>query len=71
MRKTNDQRLRKIIKELHPVELALLTERIDTMMRLTLDDIKENPTAYDNFIVSHEVYKEMAEKVLAILTIDK
>lgn len=71
MRKTNDQRLRKIIKELHPVELALLTERIDTMMRLTLDDIKENPTNYDNFIVSHEVYKEMAEKVLAILTIDK
>ena len=71
MRKTNDQRLRKIIKELHPVELALLTERIDTMMRLTLDDIKENPTNYDNFIVSHEVYKEMAEKVLAILTTDK
>lgn len=67
MQKTNDQKLRKIIKDLHPVELALLTERIETMMCLTLDGIKENPTAYDNFIVSHKVYQSMAEKVLDIL----
>ena len=67
MRKTNDQRLRKIIKDLHPVELALLTERIDTMMRLTLDAIEKNPTDYDNFIVSHEVYQDMCQKVLEIL----
>ena len=70
MQKTNDQKLRKIIKDLHPVELALLTERIETMMHLTLDGIKENPTAYDNFIVSHKVYQSMAEKVIEILKID-
>ena len=70
MQKTNDQKLRKIIKDLHPVELALLTERIETMMHLTLDGIKENPTAYDNFIVSHKVYQNMAEKVIEILKID-
>lgn len=67
MRKTNDQKLRKIIKDLHPVELALLTERIQTIMNLTIKGIEENPESYDNFFVSHENYKHMAEKVLTIL----
>ena len=67
MRKTNDQKLRKIIKDLHPVELAMLTERIETMMNLTIKDVEENPESYDNFFVSHENYKDMAEKVLTIL----
>ena len=67
MRKTNDQKLRKIIKELHPVELAMLTERIETMMNLTLADIEKQPEKYDNFIVSHTAYVGMAEKVLTIL----
>lgn len=67
MRKTNDQKLRKIIKDLHPVELAMLTERIETMMDLTIKEIEKNPESYDNFFVSHENYKDMAEKVLTIL----
>ena len=67
MRKTNDQKLRKIIKDLHPVELAMLTERIETMMNLTLADIEKQPEKYDNFIVSHTAYVGMAEKVLTIL----
>ena len=67
MRKTNDQKLRKIIKDLHPVELAMLTERIETMMNLTIKDVEENPESYNNFFVSHENYKDMAEKVLTIL----
>lgn len=67
MRKTNDQKLRKIIKDLHPIELAMLTERIETMMNLTLADIEKQPEKYDNFIVSHTAYVCMAEKVLTIL----
>lgn len=67
MRKTNDQKLRKIIKDLHPVELAMLTERIETMMNLTLADIEKQPEKYDNFIVSHTAYVNMAQKVLTIL----
>ena len=67
MRKTNDQKLRKIIKDLHPIELAMLTERIETMMNLTLADIEKQPEKYDNFIVSHTAYVGMAEKVLTIL----
>lgn len=63
-RKTNDQKLRSIIKNLHPVELALLVERIETMMKLTLQDIEEDPKSYDNWIVSHHAYVGMANKVI-------
>jgi hypothetical protein len=65
--KTNDQKLRSIIKNLHPVELALLTERIETMMNITLQDIEKDPTKYDNFFVSHHTYVGMANKVLTEL----
>lgn len=65
--KTNDQKLRSIIKNLHPVELALLTERIETMMNLTLQDIDKDPTRYDNIFVSHHNYVNMANKVLTEL----
>jgi hypothetical protein len=65
--KTNDQKLRSIIKNLHPVELALLTERIETMMNLTLQNIEKDPTSYDNFFVSHHAYVTMANKVLTEL----
>lgn len=63
-RKTNDQKLRSIIKNLHPVELALLTERIETMMHITLQDIEQDSSKYDNFIVSHHAYVDMANKVI-------
>lgn len=63
-RKTNDQKLRSIIKTLHPVELALLVERIETMMKLTLQDIEEDPSKWDNWFVSHHAYVNMANKVI-------
>lgn len=63
-RKTNEQKLRSIIKNLHTIEVALLTERIETMMKLTLEDIEKDPKQWDNFIVSHHAYVNMANKVL-------
>lgn len=63
-RKTNDQKLRSLIKTLHPVELALLVERIETMMKLTLQDIEEDPSKWDNWFVSHHAYVNMANKVI-------
>jgi chemotaxis signal transduction protein len=63
-RKTNDQKVRSIIKNLHPVELALLVERIETMMHITLQDIEKDSSKYDNFIVSHHAYVGMANKVI-------
>lgn len=63
-RKTNEQKLRSIMKNLHTIEIALLVERIETMMKLTLQDIEEDPSKWDNFFVSHHAYVNMANKVL-------
>lgn len=63
-RKTNEQKLRSIIKNLHTIEVALLVERIEKIMELTLEDIKQDPSKWDNFFVSHHAYVNMANKVL-------
>lgn len=62
--KTNEQKLRSLIKNLHTIEVALLVERIETMMKLTLQDIEEKPESYDNFFVSHHAYVNLANKVI-------
>jgi chemotaxis signal transduction protein len=62
--KTNEQKLRSLIKNLHTIEVALLVERIETMMKLTLQDIEEKPESYDNFFVSHHAYINLANKVI-------
>jgi chemotaxis signal transduction protein len=62
--KTNEQKLRNLIKNLHTIEIALLVERIETMMKLTLQDIEEDPSKWDNWFVSHHAYVNMANKVI-------
>jgi chemotaxis signal transduction protein len=64
IRKTNEQKLRSLIKNLHTIEVALLVERIETMMKLTLQDIEEKPESYDNWFVSHHAYVNLANKVI-------
>lgn len=62
--KTNEAKLRSLIKNLHTIEVALLVERIETMMKLTLQDIEEKPESYDNWFVSHHAYVNLANKVI-------
>jgi len=64
IRKTNEQKLRSLIKNLHTIEVALLVERIETMMKLTLQDIEQKPESYDNWFVSHHAYVNLANKVI-------
>ena len=54
--KTNEQKLRGLIKSLDTIEVALLTERIEKIMELTLQDIAEDPKKYDNFFVHSSMY---------------
>jgi len=63
-RKTNEQKLNALIKGLHTIEVALLVERIETMMKLTLQDIEEKPESYENWFVSHHAYVNLANKVI-------
>ena len=66
-RKTNEQKLRGLIKSLDTIEIALLTERIEKIMELTLQDIAENPENYDNFFVHSSMYVNLSNKVIAQL----
>lgn len=62
--KTNEQKLRNLIKNLHTIEVALLVERIDKVMHMTLEDIAEDPSKWDNWFVSHHAYVNLANKVI-------
>ena len=61
--KTNEQKLRSLLKNLHTVEVALLVERIEKIMDLTMQSIEEDPSKWDNFFVSHHAYVNLANKV--------
>ena len=65
--KTNEQKLRGLIKSLDTIEVALLTERIEKIMELTLQDIAQDPKKYDNFFVHSSMYVRLSNKVIAQL----
>ncbi len=65
--KTNEQKLRGLIKSLDTIEVALLTERIERIMELTLQDIAEDPEKYNNFFVHSSLYVSLSNKVIAQL----
>lgn len=69
-RKTNEQKLNALIKGLHTVEVALLVERLDKIMRMTKEDIEQEPEKYDNFFVSHHLYLSLAEKTIKALELN-
>ena len=69
-RKTNEQKLNALIKGLHTIEVALLVERLDKIMRMTKQDIEEEPEKYDNWFVSHQLYLSLAEKTIKSLELE-
>lgn len=63
-RKTNEQVLRALLRDLSPIEAALLRERIMHVMQLTQEDILKNPEKYTNFFVNPQMYSDLCSKVL-------
>jgi len=45
----------------HPVLLALLQERIETMMSMTIADIEQNPKAWEVGFVHPRLYTQLNE----------
>jgi hypothetical protein len=69
MAKTNEQILRALLKELNPIETAILRERIYKMCEITLRDIDSwQPNAA--FIVSNETYKRIIIKIQGLLNFE-
>lgn len=66
MNKTNEQILRALLKELSPIETAIIRERIYKMCEITLADIpKWRPNAA--FVVSNYTYRQIIVKIQGLL----
>ena len=62
--KSISQRLQALLKELDPVEVVMLAERIEKIFEMTTNDIKENPENWSKFnIISTSKYLELNEKI--------
>ena len=62
MAKNNEQMFKAFLKELHPIEVALLRERISKIMDITRRSIKESPEQWSNPIVHPDAYIGLADK---------
>jgi len=63
MKKTNEQRLKVLLKDLDSLETVVLVERLLKIADITLADIKKKPEAYDNPIFHHSFYVSVMEKI--------
>lgn len=48
--KTNEQMLRALLSDLHPIEAALLRERIVEVMQATAEAAQKTPESFGSFI---------------------
>jgi hypothetical protein len=63
-RKTNDQMLKSLFKELEgSIYSALIRERIVKIMELTIDDIKENPERWEKSFIHSSMYEQLNDVV--------
>jgi hypothetical protein len=61
--KTNDQMIKALLKDLSPIEIAILRERIVKIFEMTEEAIKANPEAFQNPIIPSSFYGIVGDKV--------
>jgi hypothetical protein len=59
--KTNNDMVKALVKELdsNSFMMALLRERINVIMDMTMKDIEENPKYWENKMIHPNLYKEL------------
>jgi len=62
---SNEQRLKNLIKELHPMEVVILVERLRTMADNTLAAIESKPSDFDVACFHHTDFERVMKKVKA------
>jgi hypothetical protein len=60
---TNEDHFNALFSELHPLEMALLRERIINMVELNRDSIKEDPGAFRTALTSEHTYLGLMDKI--------
>jgi hypothetical protein len=67
-KQTNESRLKKLIATNHPLLNALLLERIQKIMEITEEDIKQNPENWDRSFIHPNLVHELSNNVKKILS---
>lgn len=64
---TNEQVLKKLLKELHTVEIAILRERILMICDISIKSIEKSPEEWSNPIFHVNQYKATMNKIKSIV----
>ena len=67
-KQTNESRLKKLIATNHPLLNALLVERIQKIMEITEEDIKENPEDWDRSFIHPNLVHQLSNNVKEFLS---
>lgn len=68
--KTNEQLMKEVIKTLHPVQNAVLRERMLMSAKVSFSSLVNNPDMWRNPIISLWLYIETFETTIKILSLD-
>jgi hypothetical protein len=60
---TNEQRLKKLIKENDAYLNALLVERLLLIIQATEEELKANPKSFDTFVTNSGMYQHLVSNV--------
>jgi hypothetical protein len=68
---TNEQAFRKLFKELNPIQVALLRERVVHIMEITVKNIAEEPAKWENNIIAPREYNRLNDIVKECIGFDR
>lgn len=60
---TNDKAFKNLLKEISPIHLAMLRERLVLIMEMTRNGIEDNPSDWDNGLIHPNEYVNLASLV--------
>jgi len=60
---TNDKAFKNLMKEISPMQLAMLRERLVLVMEMTRNGIEDNPQDWENGLIHPSEYVNLASLV--------
>lgn len=60
---TNEMKIKNLLKDLSSIETALLTERLQTISKITKNDIAKNPEQWANCFVHPNLFLLLCDKI--------
>lgn len=68
--RTNEQQLYAFLKSCNTFEIMLVVERLNKILKSTMDDIRDNPEEWRKCVVSPSAFERIVEKAKEHLDYD-